>query len=186
MDIGLRLRLVRADYEQKLVRVVALTDIRELPTPAGTISLKAGDEIDLPRWQARLLESKKLVTIKDKDIDINTINMYHFKEKRKTAANQITALPQDFYPKAFELVKRLDELIKENPAHMFIKDREIIEKNLTELAEARLAKIIRLATTNEGGLRDRLTPEETIVFDSLHSIISSWRDYVKSPFKGGE
>ena len=186
MDISLRLRLIQMDYEQKLVRVTALADIESLPTPAGVVSLKTGDEIDLPRWQARLLESKGLVSIKDKEVDINIINMYHFKEKRKTAANQITALPQDFYPKAFELVRKLDELIKENPAHMFLKDREIVEKNLTELAEARLAKIIRLATTNEGGLRDRLTPEETIVFDSLHSVISSWRDYIKSPFRREE
>ncbi|MEB3764892.1 MAG: DNA replication complex GINS family protein [Desulfurococcales archaeon] len=184
MDIDLQLELISIDYQSRLVRVIILSNIENpIPTPAGLIRVRKGDELDLPRWQAKLLEEKGIVEIKDQDLDLDTINMFHYKEKRKTAANQIVPLPQDFYPKSFELVKKLDELIRENPSHMFVKDREILEKNLSELAEARLMKIIRLATTDEGGLRDRLTPEETVVFDRLHGVISAWRRYVKKPFK---
>ncbi len=168
----------------RFVRVVALVNLDdEIPTPAGLVKIRKGDEIELPRWQAKLLEENGIVEIKEQELDIDTINMYHYKEKRNSAANQIVPLPQDFYPKAFDLVKKLDDLIRENPSHMFVKDREILEKNLSELAEARLMKIIRLATTSEGGLRDRLTPEESVVFDKLHEVISTWRNYVKQPFQ---
>ncbi len=187
IDVNSRLNLIVADYWLRMVRVVVTEPLEEgIPTPAGMVRARRGDELEIPRWQAKLLAEKGVVTLKDKDIDIDTINMYHYKEKKRSAANQITSLPHDFYLKVAELVEKLDALIRERPSHIFIRDREILEKNLAELAEARLAKIIRLATTGEGGLRDRLTPEETIVYDILHDVISSWREYVKRPFTSSE
>ncbi len=184
MHISDRLRLIMIDYMLRPVRVIFLeTPSEPIPTPVGMARFRKGDEVDLPRWQALILTEKGIVEVKEKPLDIDTVNMFHYREKRRAAANQLSQLPSDFYPKAFELVERLDQMIREKPVHMLLRDREILEKNIIEIAEARLAKLIRLAVTEEGGVRERLTPEETVVYDTLISIIKSWREYVKTPFK---
>ncbi len=184
MRFGERLRLVEIDYENRSVRVVMLENYRGLPTPSGVINAKRGDELDLPRWQAQILEEKGYAEVKDAGLDIDTINMYHYKEKRKVAANQLSPLPQDFYLKARELVERLNNLIRVNPSHMLLRDREIIEKNLVELGETRLTKIVRLALTGGEEFRDRMTPEETLVYDQVETTAREWREYIQSIFRG--
>lgn len=186
VDIGSKLRLILYDYMVRPVRVVFKeSTVEPVPTPNGRAVFRKGDEVDLPRWQARLLAERGIVEVRDQPLDIDSVNMFHYKEKRRSAANQLSPLPQDFYPKAFELVERLDEMIRNKPFHMLLKDREILEKNLVELAEARLAKIIRLAMTEEGGVREKLTPEETVVYDMILATIREWRNYVKTPFRQG-
>jgi DNA replication factor GINS len=186
VEIGLQLKLVAVDYMLRPVRVVFLKSLDSpIPTPSGLATYRKGDEVDLPRWQARLLASKGVVEIREQQLDIDTVNMYHYREKRRGAANQLSSLPQDFYPKAFELVEKLNETIRSRPSHMLLRDREILEKNLIEIAESRLAKILRLAVTEEGGVREKLTPEETVVYDRILEAIKEWREYVKRPFKHG-
>jgi len=183
LDLKKRIELIKLDYEMSGVRVVFLKNYNRLPTPGGVINVRKGDELELPRWQARLLENEGIVDIREQDMDIDYINTYHFREKKRVAANQLSQMPRDFYLKAKELVDKLNKLIRENPSHMLLRDREIVEKNLIELAESRLAKIMRLSQTGGGeDLRDRMTPEEVLVYDSLKNIIETWRSYVKSIF----
>jgi len=67
---------------------------------------------------------------------------------------------------------------------MLINDREVAEKNFIELSENRLLKIIRLSQTNGDDLKDRMTPEEVLVYVMIKDIISSWKNYVLSLSKG--
>ncbi|MCE4598825.1 MAG: DNA replication complex GINS family protein [Desulfurococcales archaeon] len=183
MDLRKRIELIKLDYELTGVRVVFLRSFRKLPTPGGVINARKGDELELPRWQARLLEAEGIVDVREQDMDIDYVNTYHFREKKRVAANQLSQMPRDFYLKAKELVDRLNKLIRESPSHMLLRDREIVEKNLIELAESRLVKIMRLAQTGGGEeLRDRMTPEEVLVYDSLKNIVESWRSYIRSIF----
>ncbi len=181
--LGERLELIRQDHEASSVRVLFLKNYQNLPTPAGRVNARRGDELELPRWQARLLEENGVVEVKDKRLDIDTVNTYHYREKRKTAANQLTPLPTDFYLKAKELVEELNKLIKERPSHMLLKDREILEKNLVELAETRLMKIVRLALTSGEELRERMTPEESLIYLNVHEATLTWRNYIEGIFK---
>ncbi len=183
MKLDERLKLIQLDYETRNVRVVFLKNYHGLPTPAGRVNARRGDELDLPRWQARLLEANGLVEVKDKKLDIDTVNTYHYREKRRTAANQLTPLPNDFYLKARELVEELNKLIQEHPTHMLLRDREILEKNLVELAETRLVKILRLALTSGEELRDRMTPEENLVYTGVNEITRMWKEYITGIFK---
>ncbi len=186
MNVQDRLRLVMLDYEVKGVRVLFLKDKPGLPTPAGVINARRGDELTLPRWQARLLEEAGIVDVRDTNVDIDTVNMYHFRERKSSAANKLSQLPQDFYMKARELVEKLDKLIREAPSSMLIRDREMLEKNLVELSEARLLKILRLAQTGGGEeLRDKMTPEEQLVYDSVKRVVDAWRSYIRGLFPGG-
>ncbi|MCE4626240.1 MAG: DNA replication complex GINS family protein [Desulfurococcales archaeon] len=183
MKLNERLELIKLDYETRNVRVIFLKNYDKLPTPSGVLNVKKGDEIDLPRWQALMLENKGIVEIKDKKLDLDLVNTYHYREKRRAAANQITPLPPDFYMKAKELVEELNRLIQEKPTHMLLKDREILEKNLIELAEARLLKILRLALTSGEGFKEKMTPEENLVYSNINETAVVWRKYIESIFK---
>jgi len=182
--IGERLRLVRLDYEFKRVRVIFLRDYRSLPTPTGFIDVRRGDEVELPRWQARLLRDLGFVEVRDGSVDLDYINVHHFKEKR-SSVGLLTQVPQDFYMRAFELVERLTRLVRESPSQAILRDREVAERNLLDLAEARLAKILKLSYSGGEEFRDRMTPEERIVYNHVVEAIESWRSYVKSSVTGG-
>ncbi|AFZ70414.1 GINS complex subunit Sld5 [Caldisphaera lagunensis DSM 15908] len=156
-----------------------------LSLSGGTINAKKGDEIDLPRWQALYLKSIDVADIKEEEVDINYLNSYHFKEKRNQAPNQLSPLPQDFYIKISSFIKSLDKAISQNPTHMLINDREAAEKNFIELSESRLLKLIRLSQTNGDDLRDRMTPEEFLIYSTIKNIIFSWRSYILNLSKGG-
>ena len=96
-------------------------------------------------------------------------------------------MPQDFYMKSKDLVKKLDDMIRESPSHMLLREREVVEKNLIEIGETRLIKIMRLAQTGGGEeLRDKMTPEESLVYDNVKNVVDSWRDYIKRLFPESE
>ncbi len=184
-SLRVRLRLVAYDYLVEPVRVLALKDIGPLPLPQGAVNVRRGDELDVPRWQARELERLGLVEVRARGLDIDTVNMYHYKEKRGQAANQLQSIPQDFYMAARELIERLDEMIRESPSTMLIRDREVVEKNLLDIAETRLVKLLRLAASGGEEFRERMTPEESIAFDAIRAVVDVFRDYVRGLAGGG-
>lgn len=183
--IGERLKLVRLDYEFRRVRVVFLRDYPRLPTPLGLIDVRRGDELELPRWQARLLKEAGYVDVRDDRIDIDYVNLYHYKERRSGTASQLTQIPEDFYARVSELIGRLDKLIKESPSQAIYRDREVVERNLLDIAEARLAKILRLSYSGGEEFRERMTPEERVVYNHVMEVIESWRGYLKNLVAGG-
>jgi DNA replication factor GINS len=180
-----RLELVVLDYETRPVRVLALRDIGPVPLPQGMVTVRRGDELEMPRWQARLLASRGLVEVRERGLEIDSVNMHHYKEKRGQAANQLQGLPSDFYLAVHDLIIRLNEMIKESPSTMLIRDREVIEKNLLDLAETRLSKILRLAVSGGEEFKERMTPEESIIYDTLRAVVEVWRGYVKEIAGGG-
>ncbi len=180
-----RLKLIETDFVTSLVRVQFVKDYGDLPTLNGIVSLRRGDEVELPRWQAEELLKKGYVNIKEQAISLDEVNFYHYREKRSQSASAPQQLPQDFYLKAKELVKSLDKAIRKSPSSMLLRDRETIEKNIMELAETRLIKIIRLAQAGGEEYREKMTPEETILYNIVRSLLEAWRGYVSGLLKGG-
>ncbi|MEB2793824.1 MAG: DNA replication complex GINS family protein [Caldisphaeraceae archaeon] len=180
-----RLRLLNLDSRLRRTRVLLLRDYNSLPMPGGVMSVRKGDEIEVPRWEAEFLKERGVAEIKEEGIDIDYINNYHFREKRNSAPNQLTSLPQDFYLKIRSFIKKLDEAISKSPSHMLINDREAAEKNFLELSDVRLIKIIRLSQTDGDELKDRMTPEELLLYTTMKEIVKSWKEYVQSLIKGG-
>jgi DNA replication factor GINS len=181
-----RLKLLSLDSKLKETKVLMLKDYQSLPIPEGSINARKGDEIEMPRWQAEILSQDGIGQIKEEGIDINFINTYHFREKRNNAPNQLIGLSQDFYFKISNFIKSLDDAIAKSPSHMLINDREVAEKNFVELFEIRLTKLLRLSQTNGDELKDRMTPEELLLYTTIKEVISSWRKYMQSLIKGGE
>ncbi len=185
MIIEERLKLVKLDYEFRRVKVLFIKDYPSLPTPTGFIDVRRGDEIELPRWQARLLKDLGYVEVKDGYVDLDYINIHHFRERRSSAGAMITQVPQDFYMRAFELIERLNKLVKESPSQTILRDREVAERNLIDLAEARLTKILKLSYTGSEEFRDRMTPEERVIYNHIMEILESWRRYIRDSIVGG-
>jgi len=179
-----RLKLIEKDFEMATVRVQFVKDFEKLPLPSGVVSLKRGDEIEIPRWQVRELANEGYVDVKDRRIELDEVNLYHYREKRSQSASAPQPLPQDFYLKARELIRSLDEAIRRSPSSMLLRDRETLEKNIIELAETRLLKIIRLAQAGGEEYRERMTPEEMILYNIVRALLEAWRDYISGLLRG--
>ncbi|MCX8195532.1 MAG: DNA replication complex GINS family protein [Acidilobaceae archaeon] len=184
MAIKERLELAKLSYLQRRVRVQFLKDYPALPTPSGIINARRGDELELPRWQARLLRAQGYVEVREAVMDVGYINQHHFKEKRGESAAQLVHLQPDFYLKAGELVALLNSAIRESPSSGVIREREGVERNLVDLAEMRLGKMLRLAQAGERGMRERMTPEELALFEHLLEGIEAWKNHVRLLARG--
>ena len=176
--LSTRLKLLELDYMITPVRVQALKDIGIIPLPGGEMDVRRGDEFEVPRWQAMLLEDLGLVEIKEKDMDLDEVNLYHYREKRTQAGSVLQSIPQDFYYRVRELIRKLNAEIRRNPATMLLRDRETVEKNVLEIADTRLAKIIRLAQAGSEEQREKMMPEETLVYNAIRAILDAWREYI--------
>lgn len=173
-----KFELAWLDYEMRRARVVFLRDYPKLPTPMGLISVKRGDEIELPRWQAHLLKAKGYVEVRDGEVDLNTINTLHFRERRNPPG-ELVLFQQDFYLRVKDFLEKIDKVIRENPSHMLLRDRDTAEKNVVDIAETRLLKLLKLAYSQDVSVKTRITVEELVLYDHLLKLISSWREYIK-------
>ncbi|MEN2999905.1 MAG: GINS complex subunit Sld5 [Acidilobaceae archaeon] len=181
-----RLELARLLYQQRKVKVMFMKDYPALPTPSGFINARRGDELELPRWQAKLLKAMGYADIREAPLDIGHINQQHFRERRGESAGQLVSLQPDFYLKAGELVALLNSLIRENPSAAIIRDREGAERNIVDLADVRLGKMLRLAQAGERGVMERMTPEEIALYLHLLEGVDAWKGYVRSISRGEE
>jgi len=184
VSLASKLKLLKLDYNVRRVRVIFLRDYPKLPTPSGLIDARRGDEVELPRWQARILKDQGYVDFREQQVDIDYVNRYHFKERKSSGASQLIGIPQDFYFKAGELVGKLNIVIRENPSHALLRDREITEKNIIDIAEARLSKILRLVYSESRDIVEKVTPEEFALFNYMLNAVEQWRSYIKSIARG--
>ncbi|MEM0340397.1 MAG: hypothetical protein QXN05_02505 [Acidilobaceae archaeon] len=173
-----KFELAWLDYEMRRSRVVFLRDYPRLPTPMGLISVRRGDELELPRWQARLLKAKGYVEVRDSEIDLDTINTLHFRERRNPPG-ELVAFQQDFYLRVKDFLEKIDKVIRENPSHMFLRDRDTAEKNVVDIAETRLLKLLKLAYSQDVSMKTKITIEELVLYEHLIKLVSSWREYIK-------
>ena len=181
--LGSRLKLVKSYYELSSVKVVFLRDHPELPTLGGVLNVKKGDELELPRWQAKMLATKGYVEVKDSQVDIDYVNYVHYHEVKKHAANKIVDVNPHFYMKIKELIEEIDRALLERPSHMLVTDRESIERKVMQIAQRRLSKMVRLVMSGGGDeVKDKLTPEEAILMRSLESSLEAWNGYIAGLF----
>ncbi len=156
-----------------------------VPLPDGTLSAKKGDEVEAPRWVARVLVARGAAKLKD-EVDITYLNSYQYRERRTAAPSQLPQLPPDFYIKVSEYLRSLDEQLRTSPSAMLMRDRESGEKALMEIAQLRLSKVIRLAQVeSQEDLTASMTPEEALLYTRLRELLGSWKSYVAS-LAGGE
>jgi len=138
--------------------------------------LNEGDTIDLPRWVAEVLVDMGVSESQEENF---ASEVFKAVTREKIAgSDQLSTLRPDFYLK----VRRQLALTVDSSNHRSVNIAEL-EKTRTlvyDLVALRLRKILSIATSLSAptDVREKLTPEEYQIFDSVYSLLQSWRSIV--------
>lgn len=144
-------------------------------TDIGSIHLEAmneGDAVDLPRWIAEVLIGMDLCESQEESF---ASEVFKAVTREKIAgSDQISALRPDFYLK---IRRHLTFAIDSNKRASSIPETEKTRALIYDLMALRLRKILGIAASLSPptDLKGKLTPEEYQIFDSVYSLLQSWR-----------
>ncbi|MCS7136659.1 MAG: hypothetical protein RMJ14_05935 [Nitrososphaerota archaeon] len=164
------LKEVELEYTNTYCRVVLLKDLPRLEVAGITMeNLKQGNIIQLRKWAADKLVEIGVAKWAELTIDLNYLSQLLWKEKNNIT--ELQEVPKYFY---MEVKKLIDEVSKTS------KDKaEEIRRRLMDITSLRLLKLfsyaakrIRPATTN------RMTPEESILFELVMKLVNEWVSHV--------
>ncbi|MCC6013123.1 MAG: DNA replication complex GINS family protein [Candidatus Verstraetearchaeota archaeon] len=166
-------------YEEDLIEVVFQKPIPKLIIEGEDYgSIVKEKEIKIPRWAAKILEEEGYVKIKNEDLlkSSDIIKLAWNEERVET----LCKLPEKFYPKLRELIKRLNESVRKNPTATIINEQKQVLMKALDLINCRLQKILRLCFEKypSKSIIDMLEPEENALFQLLHSEIEEWRNKI--------
>jgi len=158
---GTRLR-----FKQKIPRI----DI-------GSIHLEPmneGDTIDLPRWVAEVLVEMGICENQEENF---SSEVFKAVTREKIAGNdQLSTLRPDFYLKVRRQLSFVGDTSGKSSYPEIGKTRSLVY----DLVALRLRKILSIAISLSApsDIKEKLTPEEYQIFDSVYSLLQSWRAVV--------
>lgn len=139
----------------------------------GSVHLEAmneGDAIDLPRWIAEVLVKQGVCESQE---DSFSSEVFKAVTREKIAGpEQIPQLKQDFYLKI-----RRHLTFEPNSSASGNSEVDKTRTLIYDLIALRLRKILSIASSLSPptDLKEKLTPEEYQIFDSVYSLLQSWR-----------
>lgn len=135
--------------------------------------MNEGDVVDLPRWIAEVFVN---LDICDSQEESFSSEVFKAVTREKIAGNeQLSTLRPDFYLKI-----RRQLAFASNPDNLrpsLISEMEKTRTLIYDLIALRLRKILSLAASLSppADIREKLTPEEYQIFDSVYGLLQSWR-----------
>jgi hypothetical protein len=132
--------------------------------------MNEGDTIELPRWVAEVLVETGVCENQEENF---SSEVFKAVTREKIAGNdQLSTLRPDFYLK----VRRQLSFASEKPSAEVEKTRTLVY----DLVALRLRKILSVATSLSAptDIREKLTPEEYQMFESVYGLLQSWRSVV--------
>jgi hypothetical protein len=142
----------------------------------GSIHLEPmneGDMIDLPRWVAEVFVNLNICESQEESFSSEVFKAVT--REKIAGSEQLSTLRPDFYLKIRRQLAFASELgnIKPNLIPEIEKTRTLIY----DLIALRLRKILSIAASLSPPteIREKLTPEEYQIFDSVYSLLQSWR-----------
>jgi hypothetical protein len=158
----------RLKFKQKVPRI----DI-------GSIHLdpmNEGDTIDLPRWEAEVMVDMGICEYQEENFSSEVFKAVT--REKIAGSDQLSTLRPDFYLR----VRRQLSFSADRPS---LKPATLPELERTrtlvyDLVALRLRKILSIATSLSPStdIKDKLTPEEFQIFDSVYNLLQSWRSIV--------
>lgn len=134
--------------------------------------MNEGDTIDLPRWVAEVLVEMGVCDSQEENFSSEVFKAVT--REKIAGSDQLSTLRPDFYLK---VRRQLSFVIgsDQKPAE-FEKTRTLVY----DLVALRLRKILSVATSLAAptDIREKLTPEEYQIFESVYSLLQSWRSVV--------
>jgi len=145
----------------------------------GSVHLDAmnvGDVAELPRWIAEVLTDLGFCEIQEESF---SSEVFRAVNREKIAGDtQIADLRPDFYLKIRRHLAFARELIKTKPVTAPELDRT--KTLIYDLIALRLRKILFIASSLSPSteIREKLTPEEHQIFDTVYNLLQAWRSLV--------
>lgn len=164
------------DYDNKLrtVKVLANQELNRIEMGSYILeATSAGSTIEVPRWLAEILASKRLVTYEDNDVELE---LYKALSREKIPGSlQLSPLRNDFYPQIRTL------------AALYQRDKEIPNSNQSyqklagaadSLITIRIRKILSLAALSAPpfDIDGQIPKEERVLFERVRDLVRLWRE----------
>ena len=135
--------------------------------------MNQGDVVELPRWVAEVLINLDLCESQEESFSSEVFKAVN--REKIAGPDQLSKLNPDFYLK----IKRHLTYSNDNST---LKPQQLqeIEKTrslINDLIALRLRKILMIASSPAppGDIREKLTPEEYQIFDTVFNLLRSWR-----------
>ncbi len=165
-------------FENLLVRVTANRNYPEIKLAGLSVGPFAeGNEYEIYYWVAEKLAKAGIVHFHEEDmLDINKIYSIHYKEGIQSY-NQLTKLPENFYPKLRVFLKSKKDEVTNQPERMqSAREYERVMNMSWEIINYRLTKIVTLSLgPTQTDQVKKLTTEEELIYDRLSRIINLWK-----------
>ncbi len=162
-------------FENEPTKVIAVRNSPEIELAGLKVGpFEEGNEYDVRFWVARELEKAGIVHRREETLTASRLYKIQWTERIQSVSN-LSALPEDFYPRLRRLIKGLKRSSRSSPEKM--REYEYAHKLSKDIVGCRLKKIVSLASTpgQKGQVLRNLTVEELDLYERLDKIIGEWR-----------
>jgi len=164
------------DFKHSLVKVIANRNCPEIKLAGLNVGpFEEGNEYEIRFWIAEELEKAGIARFREEE-RLNTTKIYkiHWTERIQTT-NQISKLPENFYPKLRGFLKKLKEEATKNPEK--IREYEKIRHLARDIVNLRLKKIVSFASApaQTEQILKNFTEEERFLYELLNTLIKKWK-----------
>jgi len=172
------------EFENTLVKIVVSRDCPEIELVGLRVGpFEEGREYEVRFWVAQELEKAGIGRFREEEmLDAVKLHKIHWKE-RVQPVNQVSSLPDNFYPKLRRYLASAKEEIAKSAEKM--KEYEKATRLIHDIVDCRLKKITSLASSpaQTSQVLQNLAREERLLYDRLYEIINEWKSNI---VKGGD
>ena len=168
------------DYENSSVHVVAVTNLQEITVAETTVGpLEEGKEYEMRYWiAAELLKSGYVRFREDEPLAFVALNKVHWRETKLQTGLQISALPDQFYPKLRRYLKEVRDKLSVAPSvtNEYVQAIRLAK----DIVICRMKKIVSLAATptRSTSIMQSLSKEEQTLFESIKNAVGEWESQI--------
>jgi DNA replication factor GINS len=139
-------------------------------------NMNQGDMVELPRWIAEVLTRLGLCEIQEESFSSELVRAVS--REKIIGDNQLATLKADFYIRIRRYLAYSQQMAELKPAA--VTELEKIRSSLYDLTALRLRKILMISSSLSPppDLKEKLTPEEYQIFDSIFGLLRSWRSAI--------
>jgi len=168
------------DYENSSVHVIAITNLQEAGVAETFVGpLEEGKEYEMRYWvAAELVKSGYVRFREDEPLAFIALNKVHWRETKLQQGLQISALPDQFYPKLRRYLSAVRDKLSAEPsaANEYVQATRLAN----DIINCRLKKIVSLAATptRSAAVLQALSKEEQTLFENIRSTVAEWESRI--------
>ncbi len=135
--------------------------------------MNQGDMVELPRWISEVLISLDLAESQEESFASEVFKAVN--REKMAGTDQLASLRKDFYLRIRRHIAYASDSSNVKPTN--VQELDKTKTLIYDLIALRLRKILIIASSLSppADIREKLTPEEYQIFDSVFNLIRSWR-----------